>query len=116
MSEGTMGIKLSSDEWSSDKLCCPDCGSYYMHQHRVEVFSRGEDEKTIGLAVDQYTSEVSPAEGDNPSSRRQGLVIYFRCEDCNYAEQDDVIKALRIYQHKGITFMEWGDDAATDKG
>lgn len=44
---------------------------------------------------------------DNPSPRRQGLLIEFSCETCGMGKQHRHI--LQIYQHKGQTYVEWAD-------
>lgn len=42
----------------------------------------------------------------NPSSRRDGLVISFTCEQCSRDDPGDVIE-LTIAQHKGSTEIGW---------
>jgi hypothetical protein len=44
----------------------------------------------------------------NPSERRDGLTIAFRCELCSATPM------LRIEQSKGITFVTWESGAGTD--
>lgn len=95
----------------NDSVMCPDCEEDYLHHVRVLVFSRHEDSsegKRVSVDVpDSYGDAVSPTvivEGDltgNPSSRRSGVTLVFRCEHC---EGD---KFLDITQHKGMTYMGW---------
>jgi hypothetical protein len=110
-----------------DKLRCPLCeqewsdgrGSY-LHQYGVEAFFRGEDaEKGVhGYISDMNSSiDVGGNCGDtsrNPSSRRDGMIIYFECEwhgwGTRFAPIDrthDIVLELHISQHKGDTAMYW---------
>jgi hypothetical protein len=49
------------------------------------------------------------AERGNPSSRRNGVVIRFWCEDC------DVISELTLEQHKGNTLLRWRSTVDTTR-
>lgn len=88
---------------------CPNCGFDHIHQRHIEVFSRSEDsEATSIVKISGHDTNKSIAtvetSGDpmlNPSSRRQGLTIYFNCENC----ESNIL--LHVYQHKGQTFMKW---------
>jgi hypothetical protein len=92
-------VQLSSDE----TLRCPFCGHDYLHHGRVEVFTRlKEDAPSIAVTLDGCNLPVLGASGCNPSSRRQGLLIYFNCENCGRLPV-----ALGIAQHKGNTFVTW---------
>jgi len=99
-----------------DLLLCPVCLKNYpdgrgvwLHQEGVEGFFREEDsDKGIHgyiadtgsfLAVDENCGRNAR----NPSSRRDGLIIYFSCEWCSPLYTFE----LRIAQHKGVTMMEW---------
>jgi len=89
-------------------LNCPSCGGECLHQESVNVYFRDEDSDVGVVAeVDRDTVSVN-TKGDcisgNPSARRDGVVISFRCEFC------DVIPRLAIIQHKGTTFFEWIDE------
>jgi hypothetical protein len=91
---------------SDDALHCPECGGGNLHQGRVEVFHRHREDMpstVIGIA-DGVVVDADAAR--NPSSRRQGLLIQFDCENCP-AEP-----SLAIYQHKGTTFVLWRDRVA----
>jgi|KBSMisStaDraftv2_1062788.scaffolds.fasta_scaffold707395_1 hypothetical protein len=91
-------------------LLCPECGNSNLHHERVEVFWRAaEDAPSRGIACgtgDGFL--VKPGDpvlaltiGDNPSPRRNGLLVYFVCEHCPLS------KVLAIWQHKGSTYLEW---------
>jgi len=75
----------------------------------VDVFVRDEEDAETGLCADiQYTDAdvvvSGNAENENPSSRRDAIVIRFSCESCSgpggYHE-------LVIRQHKGTELVGW---------
>lgn len=88
-----------------DVLCCPRCGEENLHQCRIEAFNREcEDAPSVAVTIDQHNGSRLPrlgVTGENPSSRRQGLLIYFECEQC------DAKPALAVAQHKGATLIGW---------
>jgi hypothetical protein len=101
---------LLSDSGESS-LRCPNCGSDYLHQGDVIVFRRGEDEPILRISriEGQKAAEsalIPSLSSDNPSARRQGLIIKFECEGCDAAPE------LLIAQHKGVEFVSWrwGDE------
>jgi hypothetical protein len=94
-------------------LLCPCCGSSYLHHEFIDVYERAiEDGPTwrgriMGIEVVENVGQVkcSPfapmvMDAENPSRRRDGIRIYFRCEDC------DASVHLTIAQHKGCSFLE----------
>ncbi len=99
-----------------DALCCPHCRSTYLHHDSVDIFERCEDGDS-GLHVvvsggDMFgdSSPVRKVSIDesmdgNPSSRRHGIAIGMWCEGCHLRS------SLTIYQHKGCTYVEYGDAA-----
>lgn len=94
------------------QLICPRCGSGYMHQGDVVIHSRGEDadietQTTVDSAGHVTTTREPSALSDNPSSRRQGMVIRFECEGCGPEPGDDDDLELTIAQHKGETHVMW---------
>lgn len=101
------------------ELKCPTCSESYLHQRDVTVFQRYEDQpKTIVMqqSEDNMIVTTFPSEDTcNPSPRRHGLLIEFECEHCHYTHVDgegdehprEPLHRLAIYQHKGITFVEW---------
>lgn len=95
-------------------LQCPKCDSNHMHHFGIELFNREEDQK--GEHITMYVPEsgawniinvkcpnhtVDDNMGNNPSSRRTGIIISFVCEECH-----DIIK-LNLTQHQGQTKMFW---------
>ena len=83
-----------------DIVVCPICEHEQTHQIAVEIFSRKEDEKEISTLIDFYDGAKKKTIYQNPSSRRQGLRIIFKCEDgCKFA--------FVIYQYKGFTTLDY---------
>ena len=82
-------------------LVCRGCGDSMLHQGRVEVFNREQEDSATGLHVliDGQTLSLDESIEDTPSYRRDGLYIYFWCEHC----PEDV--RLSIHQHKGTTYL-----------
>lgn len=103
-------IELEQNSDRTSDLRCPRCGGMQMHQGKVTVFNRNEDdETTLVTTVGNFNSLTGlvPNDGSgNPSSRRQGLVIEFDCEGCSTGDPDDVLE-LTIAQHKGSTEIGW---------
>lgn len=95
-------MKISLDNYTEgfgSELTCPNCKNNNLHQERIEVFDREEDADTgIHTTVDKGKVLVDNDLTGNPSRRRQGLSIFFRCEHC------DAMPKLSVYQHKGCTF------------
>jgi hypothetical protein len=99
---------------SDGMLQCPRCTDHYLHQSDVMVFNRKEDAEKVHLtSVIKDEPMVTVADVDNntslnPSGRRQGLLIDFRCESCDGENKSKV--TLAIYQHKGSTYFDWRQD------
>ena len=98
------------DVGETSVLRCPRCNSDYLHQEETTIFTRGEDESTLiktHEAFGKVEVETVPAkESGNPSSRRQGMTVRFRCEGCGGDTPDDFI-LLILSQHKGNTEIGW---------
>jgi hypothetical protein len=94
-------------------LHCPVCKNDYMHQHRTEIFECGEDAAETLTVVEHGKTTVhgfaGARSGRNPSPRRHGLRVFFWCEHCTTANPEGKIKpvSLAVYQHKGMTYVEW---------
>jgi hypothetical protein len=91
----------------NNSLCCANCASVYLHHSYVVVFHRdgGEDaRRTLETHIDGCAAKckiLPSAVSDNPSRRRDGIAIGFRCEDCGtHAE-------LTMAQHKGQSRIGW---------
>ena len=97
ISEEYLGVAVSGMVYAgNDALLCPLCLQEYpdgrgvwLHQTGVEAFFRNED---AGKGVHGYIADTESfftVNGDcgrtsrNPSSRRDGLIIYFFCEIYN---------------------------------
>lgn len=92
------------------RLCCPFCDSTYLHQIAVFAgFRRVEDEpESLTVAIDKTGVRTSLG---TLADRRDEVLLYFACEVCTPTDKWNVPNpefALRIYQHKGETLMEWG--------
>jgi len=104
-------VKLKgSPGFHLDELSCPICEETNLHQKKIEVFDREEDEEAgFHVTVDNKTVSVDENMNDNPSGRRQGLMIYFKCEHCDGIPKEfkevEFSCRLVIYQHKGCTYM-----------
>lgn len=74
-----------------------------MHHERIEIFDRNEDAVT-GLHVVVEGSKVITDTNlhGNPSARRDGIRIHFRCEGCKAKS------FMEISQHKGNTYVGMG--------
>jgi hypothetical protein len=87
-------------------LVCPRCGENYLHQEGTSIFHREEDSywtTVITQEGDKVTATPFPnSDTCNPSTRRHGLIIKFRCEHC----ENEPLQ-LAISQHKGVTLVEW---------
>ena len=90
----------------SGALLCPRCGECFLHHEDASIFVREEDDYWTTVITQNgpnVTSTPFPnSETCNPSARRQGMIIRFSCEHC-----ENVPLQLALYQHKGVTYMEW---------
>ena len=89
-----------------EELECPHCGENYLHQIKVDVFQRSEDEESVfhvqvGNTRIAKTAVVNNNRSGNPSLRRNGLTITFSCETCEETPK------LDLAQHKGCTLVTW---------
>jgi len=87
-----------------DILVCPNCRNNFLKQYKTEIFDRDEDDVKGLHIITEREKELLTIKSDlkgNPSMRRDGLKIHFKCEMC------PVKSVLEIYQHKGQTFIEF---------
>jgi hypothetical protein len=104
--DGTFLTPLKSgmrDDWLDE---CPYCEGNNLHHSDVTVFNRSEDADTVRVTHVMHDSTITSARipndsTNNPSSRRDGILIHFWCEHC---EEKPV---MAILQHKGTTFIGW---------
>ena len=111
----------SSIKISGDGLTCPSCDWDNLHQETVEVYQCFEDSGGIRTVATLTETTVDDKLKNNPSARRNGLRIFFRCEHCHFSpdvhdENGEVIEGsgntpplfeLTIAQHKGNTHIEF---------
>ena len=92
-------------------LLCPRCGNSYLHHRGVVAYDRSEDAETVlktSVEVGKTTVQlVAQADSGNPSSRRDGLVIQFWCENCGGGDDGSSVIELTVAQHKGETEVAW---------
>ena len=105
----TKSVRINAND---GLLVCPKCNGTYTHQSNIEVFNRTREDDPTGsrFYIVGGTVAFSSSMADNPSSRRQGVRIYFYCEHCHYegdrpADRPPLYEMI-IYQHKGGTFIE----------
>jgi hypothetical protein len=84
-------------------LPCPACGCAYLHHEEIKVFARQEDAPVVTeTTVSDRGCTVMETDGAaNPSERRGGIAIQFRCEEC------DDRPILKIAQHKGSSLVSF---------
>jgi hypothetical protein len=90
-------------------LLCPSCLGDYTHQEYYEIFQRNEDCDGIRTIVQLNQTTVDTNMKGNPSSRRDGMRMFFTCEACHFhgdKSEDPPMFELLIYQHKGVTIFE----------
>jgi predicted GIY-YIG superfamily endonuclease len=88
---------------------CPSCKYDFTHQEYYEIFQRNEDCDGIHTVVKLDGTTVDTKMKDNPSSRRDGMRMYFSCESCHGNQEEGInppLFELLIYQHKGVTIFE----------
>jgi hypothetical protein len=81
----------------------------YTHQEYYEIFQRNEDCAGIRTIVHLNQTTVDTNMKGNPSSRRDGMRMFFTCEGCHGGgdnPQAPPMFELLIYQHKGVTIFE----------
>ncbi len=105
-------IRISDDPFAH-RLICPRCRGDYLHHGAVTVYDRREDDRWVTLVEvrDKIANPdvIDNKDSGNPSLRRDGLVIEFRCEGCDSGLE------LTIAQHKGQSFIAWrGANGHTD--
>ena len=106
--------RIDEDLQYQDSVQCPNCfqGSdaefSHMHHIGIETFSGKEDhvnEHIIiaggGIDMPEPNIMVDDNVDQNPSSRRGGILIHFKCEDC------DTIQTMQIGQHQGVSLFGW---------
>lgn len=92
--------QLPQFDFTNGELICPSCGGLYLHHERVEVFQRNEDAgEGLHVIVEGLSTKVDTKISGNPSMRRHGLKIYFRCEGCTHSP------VISLEQHKGNTYI-----------
>jgi hypothetical protein len=102
------GVIAMECDGDVSRLSCPNCGEDYLHHVGVVVFDRAEDAPRVtrtSIRDGHVGSHIVAGDGENPSGRRDGVVIHFTCEQCKAG--DVFPMELRIAQHKGFTYLSW---------
>ena len=91
-------------------LQCPHCKHDKIHQIETQLYCREEEKDEVLVLVGMYTGMISQAKASqtnrsisiaNPSVRRQGMRVIFKCEGCDEYPQ------LVLHQHKGDSTLQW---------
>lgn len=91
---------LPKFDQTNGELLCPQCGNEYLHHEKIEAFQRLEDAVSgLHVSIEGEELVVDKNLGGNPSMRRHGLKIQFRCESCSHKP------VMKIDQHKGNTYI-----------
>jgi len=97
-------LKVNCNEFRyclEENICCPICGSGYLHQKSLESWFRNEGDQNANHVLTSINGTfVDNSNERNPSNYRDGILIRFWCEECS-AEP-----ILAIIQHKGSTYID----------
>lgn len=106
-------VELTTEASGITALECPKCGFWNLHQSGVEVFDRNGELPHNRAEYGTHTTveygngvTVDDSMEDNPSARRDGLTIYFWCEQCSGPDDKRTFE-LNIVQHKGEERVYW---------
>ena len=107
-------VQIPQGEYGYDAaLHCPNCGGENLHQTKIEVFDRGEDDygAHIRTIAGEGQTKIDRDMTMNPSARRNGLRIHFECESgmTESGKKSTCAPVLNIYQHKGTTYVRWDE-------
>ena len=120
MKRGRSGPLYPTIDPSDGRLYCPgECESHNIHHEVVVVENRtAEDEDGTQFEVDGDTVKTRAISRDKIMGRRDNVLIKFWCEQCGPWDDDgDYCTGpyagicLRIFQHKGCTYLEWEEHA-----
>jgi hypothetical protein len=78
-------------------ITCVRCQSEWLHHCAIDIHARIGGEDGVNVVTRHYGTGIPT---DNPSCRRDGLVIQFYCEHC-----DAVTTEVTLAQHKGQSLM-----------
>ena len=94
-------MKINFDH-TNGELICPKCKGNHLHHEEVTVYERHDEDSSTGSITSSELGKLFNVPMDkNPSKRRNGLTIRFRCEFCSADPE------LAIIQHKGCTYIHW---------
>jgi rubredoxin len=101
-------------QFGFDGLDCPNCGGNYLHHQGIMYYNRPDDCSHGDFVLLHKTNDggqngfhcshkLNQSMAHCPSPRRDGMEIFFTCEQC------PAKLSLAVYQHKGQTFIEWNE-------
>ena len=106
-------IDTKSQEGESILVNPADTDQNEMHISRITIFDRKrEDSEEVSVCKYengghyQISNEIN-SNTDNPSGRRDGLIIYFNPETGPGDDNGPTELALEIVQHKGLMYLNW---------
>ncbi len=98
-----MSVEIFNQDFAEEvRLRCVGCGYAYLHHGTVEIFNRDAEDSRLGLHLTINYKRVdydTNVENGNPSTRRDGICIKLRCENC------EEVTLFTLAQHKGETFI-----------
>lgn len=99
-----------------NSLPCPLCNEDNLHQEKVEVMFRDIEDGHGNLVIAKPRLVTCERSGRLPG-RRNTLYIFFSCEHCHggYEPSDEDAIILVIQQHKGTTYVWWGQTPELEK-
>lgn len=93
-------------------LMCPKCGEGYLHHEEMIIRSRvAEDQPGTEYRIEHQRFSGRAIE-TGFHGRRGDVEILFWCENCSVGPESPEVDpskrfTLRIWQHKGMTMIEW---------
>lgn len=84
-------------------LCCPKCGGEFLRHFRTVVCepSREDSDEGTEAVINSVGLTCAHRITKNPSPRRNGIRIFFSCENCGATPQ------LLLAQDKGNSLLWW---------
>ncbi len=86
--------KQTGSFFKNAPLACPNCGDEYLHHHSIEVYHRDKEGSDSGLMteISAGATTVTTNMDGNPSKRRDGIIINFSCETCDYKSKIVIVE------------------------
>jgi hypothetical protein len=93
--------KQTGSFFKNAPLVCPNCGDEHLYHQSVKVYCRDKEGGETGLMteISAGATIITTSMDGNPSKRRDGIVINFNCETCDYKSK------ILIAEKEGQTFF-----------